>query len=717
MAHDIALELLKNGIGELKNMKSGSTFRELPVGSPKARCELLDFVELVRKTSRLLFRSSQDYLQVFKEYYKTINPASTTVAEIADSAGAQLLYSNYSMTGNRLILEHNSSIQNCLTCYLATMHEQDKQRRTASDRPDADGRIVFLAQAKESPLDSDYDSDLSNNEADHRVTSRPRQKQNAVRMMESVPIRPKIIRDFDDYSYEPSDGDTESVAQNFLQSNAISPKNRTTEVVYRDTGKRLYSDFFWGDALYEPVEENVREMVLPIPDSIPDRSSPAATDNSVSMTLTELMSLPPDEVWKNLTLVTGRMNNDNKLAIDLTNSFETLVRDDIALSLDIDSLIVVSHTLAVKTPLLCSDNPVSVTPPIDTNNHVCVNVLEPCTASGESDGQVPGRRFRRARYKLSQIPAMTFGSSGSFVKHHILFPRMITKSGKYYSKGLSWKKQDLFYREVLVPAHQLLSDQATGPYIFPKTIREYLSNKKKVIIPAEQCTNLIHLMRSVIEDKMDEVGMFGSFFFVSDIRGAKLATITSFPLRTAEDASPEAKGVLEKFRAANPDLDWDFISDPTKCAAYVDVGVNLNPIKKNVVGLWHHSFIEASNMKAGTCSTKKHLAAHMSGYGGCEADFPSERAHRAHLFRIIHYMLTFECFRVRAGVVLFPSDADTFRMDSKAQEIYRKNKTLLEEQSAHPRGVRCEIRTSLYAVESLLEVLPMKVGYQCYLSS
>ena len=108
-------------------MKLGSTFCELPVGSPKARYKLLDFVKLVRKMSRLLFRSSQDYLQVFKEYYKTINPASTTIAEIADSTSTQLLYSNYSMIGNYLILEHNSSIQNCLTYYLATMYEQDKQ--------------------------------------------------------------------------------------------------------------------------------------------------------------------------------------------------------------------------------------------------------------------------------------------------------------------------------------------------------------------------------------------------------------------------------------------------------------------------------------------------------------------------------------------------------------------------------------------------------------
>jgi hypothetical protein len=154
--------------------------------------------------------------------------------------------------------------------------------------------------------------------------------------------------------------------------------------------------------------------------------------------------------------------------------------------------------------------------------------------------------------------------------------------------------------------------------------------------------------------------MFGSFFFVLEMKGSKLYT-----KEIATGNQECLKTCFEDFWMEFPGLDWDYTLDRSHGELYMDLGITYNAKSPEpLVGLWKLDSLEASyGLRDYTMGTIHHLNT-LSCYGGLQAEMAGVRCQRNHIMFCSSYNQAYKVTRkLDDGRDLF-SKKEAYNLDS-----------------------------------------------------
>lgn len=193
--------------------------------------------------------------------------------------------------------------------------------------------------------------------------------------------------------------------------------------------------------------------------------------------------------------------------------------------------------------------------------------------------------------------------------------------------------------------------------------------------------------------------MFGSFFFVVELKGSK-----GHSRREETDSQSSLSNAVDRFRDSYPALDWAFIKDPKNGECFYDVGITIQPEdERGLVGLWRLDCLEASFGAAGFLSGQLHPINTMALYGALQAESSEARCQRTQIVFHSAYSLTYEATRQQ----------DNNRELFKPKDVYRRNgafykqldkvhKIYQTKVSKKSYGMRDEYRVGAAALEEMM---------------
>ena len=540
---------------------------------------------------------------------------------------------------------------------------------------------------------------------------------------------------FDDYYGGPTIEDClEESISNYPIDLYPVPTPRSCWEEFKDYGYRIQPSFAL--AFNEQVPILVEDHILPIapkrqrlddtPQQTRNRTSRSGkvekttvdVKDTITLGLEEMLTRNGVEGSKRSTaaFVTGRHEARGFIKVDPERDAIALKSNEVLTTIDIDSMIWVTHSLRFRQALKVFVLPhVGISPIINHNNHVYVDILYPQSNRDKEDGPPRSEWFSR-QFAVSSIPHTHFAhiSSGAgSLSVYVMFPRMIHRN-RYTGRSqtiIPYEVQSMWLSEVVHPAMVKATDRSFRPYV-DFTLEEWkwkaakhqgFSNTKTAPILANQLDTLQNAMRNIVKGSPDTLDLFGSFFFVCDIRGCK--------------GTPHGDDPYESLKNEYPGMDWDHAMKRENGQLVLDVGITFhpNPVDKTpLVGLWRYDLLEASYEKSRANKPKRHVACTLQDYGGLQATINEQRSRAVQIRFLSTYMLSFESIRRPSVKQYFCTDTDAYATSMEFNACCREYTAIYHGSRKKSFGVRHEIRASGPAAQIALSVVKEKVNSDHY---
>jgi hypothetical protein len=535
---------------------------------------------------------------------------------------------------------------------------------------------------------------------------------------------------FDDYYGGPTIEDClEDPISNFPLNPFAVPTKRSCWEDFKDYGYRLQPSFALAFNIQEPVL--VEEHILPIAPPLirledtllqtqrnpvgskRDGSKPVTVSDSMTMGLEQLLlesGLEGSETSMK-AFVTGRNHSGDFIKVDVTRDDVALNLREVLTTIDIDSMIWVTYLLRFRQALKVFVLPhVRTTALINHNNHVYVEILCPRSNQDRDEGSTRKEWFSKP-FPVSSIPHTHFAhiSSGAgSLSIYVMFPRMIhrNRSTRRSQTVIPYEVQSMWLSEVVLPAMVHATDRSFRPYV-DFTLEEWkwkasksqsFSNTKTAPILDSQLEKLQNEMRRIVTASHDALDLFGSFFFVADIRGCKAATHTEDP--------------YESLKKEYPSMDWEYAMNRENGQLVLDLGMTFHPApddKTPLVGLWRYDRMQASYNKTGAHKPKVYTACTLQHYGGMQATIDEHRSRTVQMRFLSTYMLAFESIRQPSAKQYFCENTDAYATSTDFHSCCNRYIGLYHGSRQKSFGVRHEIRASGPAVQVALSIAKAKV--------
>ncbi|KAH7917549.1 hypothetical protein BV22DRAFT_994939, partial [Leucogyrophana mollusca] len=527
---------------------------------------------------------------------------------------------------------------------------------------------------------------------------------------------------FDDYVQGPTLEDLQDVLRNNGEGNVGSSWN-----YFRDYGYRILPDFAVTFNRQYPIY--VEEHLLPVGE--PEAQDPSFSDEEivhhpptdrkgvpqqVSVTdgkvagMREMLMLAgaknsPESVD---AFVRGRTPDGDYICLRPERDATTLHTGEIRVTLDIDSIIWVTHHPHVIGSLKVHVLPYfSRKPPIAKNNHCMVEILWPQSDQDQADG-VRSEWFTKS-VPVSNIPHIHFAQAGDgagSINFYVAFPHMMHKNPNTGRAAtlIPSAVQMVWITQVLLPAIKAASPLEMREYSnftleewkWKATVNSQLKTSRTLTLDPTTITELVHHMRSLISESPDHLNMFGSFFFIADARGIKLNTVTV----RGRDMNP-----LVTLYTEIPTLDWDYMMKRENGQLLLDLGISYHPDpvdQEPLVGLWKLNSLHASYAKAGMNKPEEFKTCTMPRHGGLQATMESNRSRSVQLPFRSTYQLIFEAVRRPGQEEKFCADSEAYENTAEFQQTCQEFITIYQGAKQKSYGVREEIRGSGYAVREAI---------------
>ncbi|KAH7902995.1 hypothetical protein BJ138DRAFT_1120858, partial [Hygrophoropsis aurantiaca] len=486
---------------------------------------------------------------------------------------------------------------------------------------------------------------------------------------------------FDDYL----DGPTLEDLEHAIRENA-QEKQRSTWENFRDYGYRTLPDFAVSFNKQHPT--HVSEHVLPV--GAPEFLDPKPWDEDVAhhqpldrsgapldvsvedgkvLGMAEMLEeAGPVNSPKSVDLFVHGLTVEKKyVCLRPERNAELLCTGEVRVTLDIDSLIWVTHEPRVLGSLKVNVLPYfGSKPPIAKNNHCQVEILLP---QSEQDATLHGSRRSEWFTKsvpISSVPHIHFaqmGDGSGSVNFYVAFPRMMHKNPNNGRAAtlVPAPVQMAWLTQVLLPAMKKASPQEIQEYAnftyeewkWKATVNKQLKTSRTLTLDPTTILDMVRRMRDLVSGSPDQLDMFGSFFFIADTRGIKLNTIT------VRGRSPNP---LHTLYQEIPTLDWEHMMRRENGQLLLDLGVSYHPDPVSgepMVGMWKLNSVHASYAKAGMNKPEEFKTCTMPRHGGLQATMERTRSRAVQLTFRSTYNLIFEAFRR-------PGQEEKFCVDSEA---------------------------------------------------
>lgn len=545
-----------------------------------------------------------------------------------------------------------------------------------------------------------------------------------VRLQKLIPLEPQIFeilprnrfKDFDDYFHGPSLEDLKMFRdQTGLDTQPrdwyAQPTVRSPWELFRDWGYRLEPEFALMFATEKP--QKILEHFLPIPDEEQSSIEVLSDPQIEVMGMEEMLQAAGQEGSRaSMDLfIKGQTADGKQVRFDPTRDCYDVPPEDIVQSWDIDSIILTAHKLKVLGDVDIEVLPYSGRrPPIPKSNHTYIELLMP---QSEEDLQTGGRsEWFSTRHSVSTIPHTHFGKIGYF-KISIHFPRMKHKDPitNWTMTLLPWEVQNLFLTEVVYPAIIAGENPSMLPYK-DYTVDEWrwkASNNarfsgasRSVVVTAEQFDAVQIAMRKIIAADPDELGIFGSFYFVMEAKGIKQHTNC---VVGEDDENP-----YETLCAKVNYLDFEYLKKRENGQLVMDLGLGFHPVGANgepIVCLWDLQKTGQSYRAAGMQQGKVHNTNTMSNFGGRQAEMTQNRSSLVQICFRSTYGLHYEPVRrTRGGEISLCEDAEAYHTTAAFMKSCNDYVKMLNGGRKRGYGARDEIRGSGAAICEVLKNLP-----------
>ncbi|KAI6149952.1 hypothetical protein BKA82DRAFT_4354048 [Pisolithus tinctorius] len=303
------------------------------------------------------------------------------------------------------------------------------------------------------------------------------------------------------------------------------------------------------------------------------------------------------------TFVNGRHEDGRHICLDLELDHKLVTPEELEVTVDIDSLIWVTHSLQFNTPLPIYLGPiVEEKAPMHKHNHVYVDILVP---QSEADSSAIGNRteWLTMAFPLCGVPHTVFGAlsnAAGTMNVYICFPRMIHRDEMTHKRANRIPKEvlDFFWEHVLLPAIRAHADVSSAPYV-SLTLKEVQFKARKggktkkagrpkaVPFSMQVLKQIQKTMEAIIREDPSRFANYGSFFFVLECKGIKLWTKTTL--------SGAVQTPVQALLHGLPALDWSYMVDRANGELLVDLGISIHPTcDEKLVGLWRLDALEAS---------------------------------------------------------------------------------------------------------------------------
>jgi len=538
----------------------------------------------------------------------------------------------------------------------------------------------------------------------------------------TIPIPPQRFiplpsnANFDEYYLGPTIEDCleyPKYLDNFPTNPFAKPTRRSCWEYFKDYGYRLEPSFPLMFNNEEPIL--VKEHTLPvgIRQSVSDSPQIARGSTNQKVTVNNVLTMGLDGMIAEAgqpgseqsfdVFVRGISKFGDYIKLDVKEDAVDLQEDEIITTYDIDSMIWVTHKLQFKQA-----TKVFVLPyegkkaPIHRNNHTYVEILMP-----RSDEDKASRRrsewFSKS-FPLSAIPHTHFAQTGEgagSINIYVFFPRMIHRdefTGRRVTL-IPYPVQDMWFTEVVLPAIIAATVPGYREYV-DFTLNEWrwrASNNKRFYdtkttpVRSSALVDMQECMRRIIEDNPDDLDLFGSFFFVSDIRGCKGLTY---------DPNP-----YEALMKEYPSMDWNYAMKRSNGQILLDIGIAFHPNPTQpgaLTGLWKLDSLQASYDAAGMNKGTTHHSCTLRDVGGLQADMEQIRSRAVQLPFLSSYQLSFEAIRQPGVDEYFCEDSEAYDASPVFKDSCDKYVSIYKGAIGKSYGVRHEIRGSGAAVREIL---------------
>ncbi|KAI6137967.1 hypothetical protein BKA82DRAFT_35141 [Pisolithus tinctorius] len=170
------------------------------------------------------------------------------------------------------------------------------------------------------------------------------------------------------------------------------------------------------------------------------------------------------------TFVNGQHKDGHHICLDLELDHKLVTPEELEVTMDIDSLIWVTHSLQFNTLLPIYLGPiVEEKAPMHKHNHVYVDILVP---QSEADYSVIGSHteWLTMAFPLCGVPHTVFGAlsnAAGTMNVYICFPRMIHRDEMTHKHANHIPKEvlDFFWEHVLLPVIHAHADVSSAPYV------------------------------------------------------------------------------------------------------------------------------------------------------------------------------------------------------------------------------------------------------------
>jgi hypothetical protein len=525
--------------------------------------------------------------------------------------------------------------------------------------------------------------------------------------------RPDFDSNFDCYDNAPTLTRTETVSRSLRRLNL--PKHLADYGVWRDMGFRLSKDFALN--FNEKISRDTRKCYLPIC----EMSATKEIERSLGLCVVGMKEMLRMGGDLQDVFVRGEIDDSesgfSSLCLDIERDALKLADEEIKITFDIDSMIWTTFDLYLESSIKVFTTPRWTTnkAPIDAHNHTGITVLQP-----GRPGQAPKDRERKyiKHRDLPHIPFGQFNVGLGSVNIYVCFTRMIhshrpgnaKKDSEYYATVVPMRIQKIWYEEVVQVAFRDLNVSPPDIQPYVNLTAEQWTRKantpmgikpQSLAVPPVRLKKLIAKMRSLTEQELkSHLKMFGSFFFITDVRGCKLLT---------KDSDSTHLDIYEAFKKEFSLFDVDrMLSDPySECL--IDLAMSAHPITKvPAVGIWRLSKLESSFNKVKTQKPNMRPLGTLSNYGCVFAEPLKKVAAVTHLKYRHCYNLIYQIVR---GDMKFFKYNDAYRNNTTFDENILDYATRYEiaKNQKISYGVRDEWRMSLHALKEILPVAMDKV--------